>query len=400
MGQEKMIGLLGLVVIAGLGYVFKPNEQEDLENSLESIVKILYSFANCDGIHPKEDKLIKEFYDAVLKEIKTEDRRKELTQKITVIRRKKDTIKLSDSLSSLLKNKEWEKVFKAIGLTEILQDLIDSDAIKSDSEKKLIKYYNDFVRTPTSETIRKIKIQEAEDLIPIPTHYKYINKSSEFFSKSEQQQKNGLVFLYKDCHKFRNMSSLVESEYYIAHPNDSNYLYPLSQLEKVKENTIEEFLSIAALLGALEIEIEIIKDAKESMDDSSHVNAEASSIHGEVKVSVDSKNSKQEDSYSQNRRIKKYKTGAKEDKKYVISKQIWTKGVAQVNELIDSTYSKNPLAEWEEEIYLKSFVSNYSEQSLKGALKIASLYDLNLNIDFETTRVRFLEERMKIRIKF
>jgi hypothetical protein len=397
-----------LPFVIGLFAILSDSEKEKLLKLLPSITKLMYSFANIDGIKKIEEDKIIEFYSEILKELEKES---SLLNKVPLVRNKikkiidnKNDIKLSEALSELEEIGGYKDLFKKLKINkEKLIEITKADGIVTNPEKEIIRRYNLFLESNIkSQAIDKIKQLEEEDLIPVPEHYKYENKKSPILNFAYKKEENGLILLYKNSNNFKNIDQLVENEYYILHPNDSNYLYPISKINTIKDEIINEIANIISSIGATEVKIDLYRAETiiKTSNKKTFANIDTNVINANMNNT--SNNSNNESTLFTRVANRKYKTGKKEDKALVLSKQIWTKGDSKINDLIESVYSNNPLVEWEEELYVKIFVKNINSTTFNASVKIAKLYELDLNIDSNSIKEfeKLSEERLKISIKF
>lgn len=253
---------------------------------------------------------------------------------------------------------------------------------------KRLKIYNE--AKDKNEAIKRIE----EDEKPFLEHYK-LEPNSRI-----KRLKNNLIIINKDYDKFVNIADISENEYYIAHPKNSNYLYPISRLDNIKDDTIDEFINIATDLGALEISysIERIEDSKSNLK--LDVGITTKSVLNKSKIK--SNNSFNKDMYNETKHFKELKLagGHKEDRDLVEKKLLWTKGDIKTKNLIDRMYSKNPLKEWKEDFYLKTIANSLDKVLFTGALQIAKSYKINIDTDIEKQYQSMKEEKISIYIKF
>lgn len=367
------------------------NEKAEI---LPSLVKLMYSTANIDEITEEESKYIENYITKILKELNDkkfdEVKLSKLRSELKIIISDRNNIKLSDALRTLDETKINNKEL----ITEI-KELIDN-VIKIDGKitfeeqqiSKRLKIYNE--AKDKNEAIKRIE----EDEKPFLEHYK-LEPNSRI-----KRLKNNLIIINKDYDRFVNIADISENEYYIAHPKNSNYLYPLSRLDNVKDDTIDEFINIATDLGALEISysIERIEDSKSNLK--VDVGITTNSVLNKSKIK--SNNSFNEDMCNETKHFKELKLtgGHKEDRDLVEKKLLWTKGDIKTKNLIDRMYSKNPLKEWKEDFYLKTIANSLDKVLFNGALQIAKSYKINIDTDIEKQYQSMKEEKISIYIKF
>jgi len=384
--------------------IYKLNNEID---ALPAIVTLMYSIANSDGISNEEqkeidnyvNKLVDKFsennkldniYKKIILNVNNNDIKEKKLQKIkkqiSEIKLNKYNIKLTDALILLIRLKNYKEYAK---LT--LEKIIMADNHISEEERLIetrIKYF--LKAKDKEEAIRVIKSEEK----PFLEHYKYKPTAD------IKRLKNNLIIINDYHDKFENIADLCENEYYIAHPKNSKYLYPLSRLDNIKNDTIDEFINIATKLGALEISysIERVEDTKTNLK----VDVGISGNDGLNTAEVKSETSLNKENYNEFKYThgRKLNGGYKENRHDIEKKMLWTKGDLKTKNLIESMYSKNPSKEWTEEFYLKSIVNSLDKTLFNGALRIASTYEINIDADIEKQYQSMSEEKIRIHIKF
>lgn len=377
--------------IRSISLYMKELSNDNKVNALPSLLKLMYSIANVDGIKVEENDIILRYINEELLNLENQkydkDKLFKLKNNIDNIILKKDNIMLTDAL----------KLFVEKGLDynnkidQLIEDIIEVDGTKTPEEENIIKHLKNF-KTAKDKNQAIQRIEEEEK--PFLEHYKY-----EPDSKSERK-KNNLIIINKDYEKFENIDDLCENEYYITHPKNSKFLYPICRLDNIKDDTIEEFINIATNLGALEINyhIERLEDTKTNLKVDVAVKAN-DPVKG---LELETNSSFKKDTFNESRYSKELKLsgGTKEDRSVVEKKLLWTKGDIKTKTLIDSMYSKNPLKEWKEDFYLKSIVNSLDKTLLNGALRIANIYSINIDADVEMQYQSLKEEKIRIHIKF
>jgi hypothetical protein len=400
--ENKMIWFLPLLIpsatdlaiVAGVFILDKYLKKKSLNEKAEilpSLVKLMYSTANIEEITEEESKYIENYITEILKELNDkkfdEVKLSKLRSELKIIISGRDNIKLSDALRTLYETNINEKEL----ISELLKDVINADGKITFEEQQILKrlkIYNE--ATDKNEAIKRIE----EDEKPFLEHYK-LEPNSRI-----KRLKNNLIIINKDYERFVNIADISENEYYIAHPKNSNYLYSLSRLDNVKDDTIDEFINIATDLGALEISysIERIEDSKSNLK--LDVGITTKSVLNKSKIK--SNNSFNKDMYNETKHFKELKLagGHKEDRDLVEKKLLWTKGDIKTKNLIDRMYSKNPLKEWKEDFYLKTIANSLDKVLFNGALQIAKSYKINIDTDIEKQYQSMKEEKISIYIKF
>ena len=380
--------------------------------ALPIIIELLYCFSDTDGeIDSREIDVIKQVADSIITDYSTFPYRDEevLNTAIASIEKlnssSNNVIELSEILYKLTSIEDWSKVLSSLQIDNVIERILVADSKITAREEILRNRYKLFLKSDNKiESIKNIQHQEAEDSLGIPRHFKYVNKLNNQNNNKDTKFKNGLEIIDSQNKEFLNISDLAENEYYILHPVNSNYLYPLSQITMIKENTIDEIFSIAAALGALEITINVDEKIEETVDTSfsGKISSIFSSGGRDIGAGVERTrkiNNETKTTFTHNK-TKKFKTGHKLDKQLVSNKQLWTKSNASIRELIDNIYSPNPIAEWNEIIYFKKFFSAINNDFYKSYSKIAGKLDSDITVDMKKEITMLSEKSMNISMKF
>lgn len=360
-----------------------------------SLIKLLYAFANADFIHKKEHDEIRSFCNNYLADLEKQkyDGLQDLKEKIKKISLNSANIKLSEALEALVNVKNYENYLKE------LPDIVQADGLISKEEIVILDRLERFKKNPDKQAIiKQIKEEEKQEKEPLtlPVHYKYMpNNEYDHLIKE-----NGLIEINSQNNRFLNMLDVCENEYYIHHPKNSDYLFPISKIDDIIDDTMDEFISIASSLGAREIKVSMYRHEKEL--DSSKKDFTAGGTKAGVGAELSFNQSGDGERYTRREYNKEhtFKTGQKEDREVVERKLIWTKGEARIKDLIDRAYSNNPHFEWGEDLYLKTFTKGVNKITFAGALKLAELYSIDINAKAEKEFEREKEEKIKIYIKF
>lgn len=389
-----IVGIASGIVGIGVSYINSLNLKEKAE-ILPSLIKLLYAFANADFIHKKEHDEIRNFCNNYLADLEKQkyDGLQNLREEIKKISLNSANIKLSEALEALVDVKNYENYLKE------LPDIVQADGIISKEEIVIINRFKRFIENPDKQSIiNQIKEEENQEkeFLTLPPHYRYMpNNEYDHLVKE-----NGLIEINSQNNRFLNISDICENEYYIHHPKNSDYLFPISKMDDIIDDTMDEFISIASSLGAMEIKVSMYRYEKEL--DSSKKDFTVGGVKEGVGAELSFNQSSGDERYSKVEHIKErtFKTGQKENREVVERKLIWTKGDTRTKDLIDRAFSNNPHSEWKHDAYLKTFTKGVNKITFAGALKLAELYNIDINAKAEKEFEREKEEKIQIYIKF
>jgi len=340
--------------------------KDAIYDNLQGMTAVLYASSHLNGSNQEKNQIILDWNELILENALN----KYGTEKYEMLKSKLIQLDKQITFSKALRYLIVQENYKSIqdDLYILVENLLKSDGSLDNLEQQFI---NDF-KLFKKEGIGAIeKIVESEKSYYIPESY--------FLVDSPDSVKNDVpnsIIITPDNPNFSNINNLIHNQYYIIHPMDNKQLISLSDLKEINSFVMEEFRTLASLIGASEFSYEEISDEDYVSNNKTEgkfsltglINGFTAGATADTKISNDT-NKKQS---SKKKKIAKFKNKSHVAKEDVYKKLLWLRYNHKVIQLIEQVYSQNPLEFWEDQFTLENYLSNTTN------------FDLNVVANLET----------------